>query len=214
MLVTLDLDGTLLPGDTAFAVVLRHNGMAEEVAASDARYFAGEATLEDVFWEQWDMVRRLSLADCHRALRRAAWLPGIAEGVHRLQQDGLRVCVLTDQPSTLTDFLGRWGLVDAICSPVTVREGRPTAIDARFDKLANLRQRLAQWGLSEQEVCHVGNGANDIPVWQAVGLGVAAFAPPDVAERAGLDLGQPASLVDVARQLRAAEWNAKGPHTR
>lgn len=201
MLVTLDLDGTLLPDDTAFAVVLRNNGMAQEVAESDARYFAGEATLEEVFWEQWDWVRQLSLADCHRALRRAAWLPRISEGVQMLQRAGHRVCLLTDQPSVLTDFLGRWGLIDAICSPVTVKEGRPVAIDARLDKLDNLRRHLAPWQIGEQDVCHVGNGANDVPVWQAVGRAVAAFAPADIARHADVDVGRPGSLVEIASSI-------------
>ena len=202
-LVTLDLDGTLLPGDTVFAAVLRANGHTDDVAASDARYFAGEASLEDVFWEQWEWVRRLSLADCHRALRKAAWLPGIAEGVRQIQATGAKVCLLTDQPSTLTDFLGRWGLTDAICSPVEVKEGRPVSIDARFDKLANLRERLEMWGIGIEEVCHVGNGANDVPVWKASRSGVAAFAPPDVACHARVDAGAiaslPAALPAIAR---------------
>ena len=197
-LVTLDLDGTLLPDDTVFAAVLRENGHATEVAASDARYFAGEMTLEACFWEQWEMVRRLSLADMHRALRRAAWLPGIATGVRALQTSGARVCLLTDQPSVLTDFFGRWGLTDAICSPVTVRDGRPVEIDARFDKWDNLRRRLAKWDLDPARVCHVGNGSNDVPVWARVGGSVAAFAPPEVARHARVDTGRPASLADVA----------------
>jgi phosphoserine phosphatase len=197
-LVTLDLDGTLLPEDTVFAAVLRENGHATEVAASDARYFAGELTLEACFWEQWELVERLSLAEMHRALRRATWLPGIAAGVQALQAEGARVCLLTDQPSVLTDFLGRWGLTDAICSPVTVRDGRPVEIDARFDKWDNLRRRLAEWDLDPARVCHVGNGDNDVPVWQHVGASVAAFAPAPVAAQARLDVGRPASMLAIA----------------
>lgn len=189
-LVTLDLDGTLLPDDTVFAVVLRGNGHADEVAASDARYFAGEQDLEATFWEQWDLVKRLRLADCHRALRRADWLPGIAEGVRRLKDAGCRVCLLTDQPSTLTDFLGRWGLTDAICSPVEVEDGRQVAIDARFDKLANLQARCDRWDIALEDVCHVGNGENDVPIWKAVGGSVAVFADDGVRGHADQDLGR------------------------
>jgi phosphoserine phosphatase len=179
-LVTFDLDGTLIPHDTVFAAVLRDQGRGADVAASDARYEKGGTTLEECFWEQWAWIQPLTLADIHRGLRKATWLPGIAEGVARLKQAGVRVALLTDQPSTFTDFLGRWGLIDAICSPVTVKEGKQVAIDARFDKLANLRRRLAEWGIPESRVCHVGNGVNDIPVFRAVGGSVAAFGNPDV----------------------------------
>lgn len=201
-LVTLDLDGTLLPHDTAFAAVLRENGRAADVAESDRRFFAGELSLEDCFWEQWSWVQELSLAAMHRALRKANWLPDIAAAVRGWKAQGARVCMLTDQPSVLCDYLGRWGLTDPVCSPVQVVEGRCVDIDARFDKWANLEARLDAWNIDPTAVIHVGNGSNDVPVWKHVGLGVATFAEPDVAAAANVDLGQPSSLLDV-------DWGGK-----
>lgn len=200
-LVTLDLDGTLIPHDTVFAAVLRDQGRSADVKASDERYFAAKTTLEQCFWEQWAWVQPLTLADLHRGLRKATWLPGIAEGVARLKQAGIRVALLTDQPSTFTDFLGRWGLTDAICSPVKVKDGKQIAIDARFDKLANLRLRLAEWNIPESRVCHVGNGVNDLPVFRAVGGSVAVFDNLQVKAAAKWHLAKPndlGELVDTA----------------
>lgn len=196
-LVTLDLDGTLIPHDTVFAAVLRDQGRGADVAASDQRYFDGKTTLEECFWEQWAWIQPLALADLHRGLRKATWLPGIGDGVRRLQAAGLRVALLTDQPSTLTDFLGRWGLTDAICSPVKVVDGKQVSIEARFDKLANLRQRLEEWGIPEARVCHVGNGVNDIPVFRAVGGSVAVFDNPDVKAAAQRHVPDPKSFGDL-----------------
>src|SRR5688572_31462482 len=96
-LVTLDLDGTLIPNDTVFAAVLRDQGRGEDVRASDARYEKGDITLEECFWEQWAWIQPLTLADIHRGLRKATWLPGIAEGVARLRKEGMRIALLTDQ---------------------------------------------------------------------------------------------------------------------
>lgn len=183
-LVTLDLDGTLLPHDTVFAAILRDAGHAAYAEETDRAYFDGRMSLEDCFWAQWKLIQPLELADLHRALRKADWLPRIGEGVRRLKDAGLRVCLLTDQPSTCTDFLGRWGLTDAICSPVKVHEGKQVAIDARFDKLANLQGRLAGLGIPADRVCHVGNGVNDIPVFRAVGGSVAVFDNPEVRKAA------------------------------
>ena len=196
-LVTLDLDGTLIPHDTVFAAVLRDQGRGADVAASDARYESGAISLEECFREQWAWVQPLTLADIHRGLRKATWLPGIAEAVARLKAAGVRVALLTDQPSTFTDFLGRWGLTDAICSPVTVKEGKQVAIDARFDKLANLRRRLAEWGIPESRVCHVGNGVNDIPVFRAVGGSVAVFENPPVKAAAKRHVASPKDLGEL-----------------
>ncbi|MGB0651752.1 MAG: haloacid dehalogenase-like hydrolase [Thermoplasmatota archaeon] len=190
-LVTVDLDGTLLPDDTAFAAVLRGAGRGDDVADSDRRFFAGEITLEECFWEQWAWVQELSLQACHRHLRAAAWLPGIAEGVRALKAAGLEVRLLTDQPSSLAEFAGRWGFAPPLCSPVEVDEGRQVAVEARFDKWANLREHLESHGVDPARVAHVGNGSNDVPVWEHTGAGVAVFAEPDVAAAATVDLGRP-----------------------
>ena len=192
--VTLDLDGTLLPDTTAFMEVLRRHGREADVQASDEQYFAGAITLHECFMEQWAWFQELTPADIHRALRQAPWLADMDAGIARLHDAGLAVRMLTDQPSTVTDFGSRWGLEPAICSPVTVKEGRQTAIDFREDKRANL---LAA-GLDPSMVLHVGNGANDVPVWNAGATGLAVFASPDVAHHAAQDLGRPASLLEVA----------------
>lgn len=202
-LVTLDLDGTLLPHDTVFAAVLRDQGRGADVAASDRRYFDGKATLEECFWEQWQWIQPLALADIHRGLRKATWLPGIGEGVRRLHAAGLRVALLTDQPSTFTDFLGRWGLTEAICSPVAVKDGKQLAIEARFDKLANLRRRLAEWNIPEARVCHVGNGVNDIPVFRAVGGSVAVFDNAQVQAAARCHVANPKALDELVDAVLA-----------
>lgn len=206
-LVTLDLDGTLIPRDTVFAAILRDHGFAKEADETDRAYLEGRMSLEECFWAQWAFVQRLSLADLHRSLRKAAWLPGIGDGVRRLKEAGLRVCLLTDQPSTCTDFLGRWGLTDAICSPVTVKEGKQVSIDARFDKLANLRRRLQEWGIPEARVCHVGNGVNDVPVFRAVGGSVGVYDHKEVVAAARAVVAEPkdlGELVDVVLRLDAA----------
>lgn len=218
-LVTLDLDGTLLPGDTTFAAILRDQGFAKEAEETDGAYFAGRMTLEECFWAQWRLIQPMALADLHRSLRKSAWLPGIGEGVARLRQAGLRVCLLTDQPSTCTDFLGRWGLTEAICSPVAVKDGRQASIDARFDKLANLRRRLAEWTIPDARVCHVGNGVNDIPVFQAVGGSVAVYGNVQVRSAAQAWLPSPSSLADVVDAVLAlhagkTESRVNSPQTR
>jgi 3-deoxy-D-manno-octulosonate 8-phosphate phosphatase KdsC-like HAD superfamily phosphatase len=102
---------------------------------------------------------------------------------------------------------------------VTVKEGKQVSIDARFDKLANLRKRLADWRIAEDRVCHVGNGVNDIPVFQAVGGSVAVFDNVQVRSAAQAWVPSPASLgdlVDAVLALHAGntESRVKSPQTR
>lgn len=202
--VTLDLDGTLLPDTTLFAQVLGAHGRGDDVAASDARFFAGDISLRECFEEQWAWYQPLTPGDIHRALRKAAWLPGIREGIARLMDAGLTVRLLTDQPSSATDYAGRWGCAPAISSPVTIEEGQQVALDFREDKLANLQSA----GLNASDVCHVGNGANDVPIWAAGATGIAVFADDRVAEAATVDLGRPEhfdAIVDAVLAQRGGK---------
>lgn len=193
--VTLDLDGTLLPDTTAFAEILSQYGHRDDVAASDARYFAGDINLRECFMEQWDWFQKLTPADIHRALRDAPWISDVREAVAEMRAAGLKVRMLTDQPSTITDFGSRWGLGPAISSPVTVKDGQQILLDFQEEKKANLRAS----GLDPTSVIHVGNGTNDVPVWNAGAKGIAVFADPPVAAHATRDLGRPVSLHAVAQ---------------
>ncbi len=201
--VTVDLDGTLLPGTTAFEVVLAANGFDEFVRESDARFFAGEISLEECFWEQWAKVQRLRLQEMHHALRDGPWMANVREGAALLRGEGLALYLLTDQPSTLADFAGRWGFGEPICSPVEVKDGVQISIEAQFDKWANLSRQLTRLGVEARDVCHVGNGANDVPVWEHVGASVAVNADDEVASRADTDLGPCDDFLAVAKAIVA-----------
>ena len=65
---------------------------------------------------------------------------------------------------------------------LTGRVGQP--ILDRDAKLATLKRLAASHGLSLAEACTTGDGANDLPMLQAAGLGVAFRAKPSVAAAA------------------------------
>lgn len=199
-LITIDVDGTILPRTTIFEVVLRALGKGDFVEESDRKFFAGQQSLEQTFWEQWEVIQDYELIQLSNALRKAPWWADLAEGVRRLKDAGYRVHCLTDQPSSLVEYLGRFGLTQPICSQVRIEEGRQVEIDASFDKWANLEARLQETDIDPLAVTHIGNGSNDVPVWGAVGTGIAVFADPEVAQHADVDLGAPESF------LRVVDW--------
>ena len=203
-LVTVDLNGTLLPETTAFELLLRAAGEHEEADRLRAMQRAGRIGSEEAFLARWGLVRRMTMQEMHRHLRRSdAWLPRIGEGVRKLRGAGLDVWLLTDQPSTVTDFLMRWGFQRAVCSPVEVVEGRQETLEPRMDKLANLEAALGEDGGRLDRVCHVGDGGNDVPVFRAVAASVAVRPRAGVGEAATHVLPAPADFGEVVDAVLA-----------
>lgn len=171
-LVSYDLDGTLIEG-TAFLLVARHFGFEEEVLHHDARFRAGEITLEECFGIEFGRLEGRSLQEVETALEQGSWFPGIREGVEMLHDAGLRTTVLTDNPDFIGRFVKRFGIRDIIASPAEVVGDKITGkVQPRFDKWASLREHLEKEGIAPERVAHIGNDINDVEVWKRVGLGV------------------------------------------
>lgn len=185
-LVTFDLDGTLLEG-TAFQAVAEGEGFAETVEAIDERYFAGEIGLEECFWETWEHVKGLPVERCREHVRQApgVGVASLAGAVDALHEQGVDAGILTDQPDVLAEAFAEAGLDHVLASPTQVRDGRITGeIDARFDKRAHLEDFLEDAGVPPGRVGHVGNGSNDVPVFEVVGRSVAANPDDEAVARA------------------------------
>lgn len=198
-LVTVDLDGTLIRG-TVFVAVARGEGLAERFEAWDAAYFAGEMDLEECFRREFRALvglpvdRLLQHLDAH-----GDWVPGIGEAVDRIHDAGAEAAVLTDQPTFLARHLEPTGFDAFLGSDAEVADGRVTGrIEERFDKVALLDEHLEAQGIRPGEVAHVGNGTNDVPVFQHVGASVAVDpSEPAVAEAAD-------AVLDPLEDLRDA----------
>jgi phosphoserine phosphatase len=185
-LCTLDLDGTLIRG-TVFQALADGLGKGEEARRLDARLAAGELTLEENFWAELALFEGVPLAQAQDIVRRRGpWLANRERAAEELGALGLRAGVLTDQPRFLAELAGPFDPL--LCSEGGVEQGRITrSVEARFDKLANLRGWCREQAMELQDVIHCGNGANDIPVFERVGLGIAVNAEDaEVARRADI----------------------------
>ena len=186
-LVTYDLDGTLIDG-TAFLLVARAFDNEREVLFHDARFRAGEITLEECYRIEFALLAGRTVEEVHGALSRGTWFPGIADSVRALKTAGLRVAVLTDNPDFVTQYLSRFGIDDQVASRGEVNAGVVTGkVHASFDKWGNLRRFLERHRIDPRRVAHIGNDVNDVRVWEHVGLGV-CVAPTGPAVAAGADL--------------------------
>lgn len=204
--VSLDLDGTLIH-PAIFNAVADALGFGEPLRWSYEEYVAGRMSLEDAFHHDYKHFVGRSVDEMQDVLRdAAAWTPGIARAVERWHEKGFRVIVTTDQPRFLAETTKWFGVDDVVCSEAEVRHGRVTgAVHPSFDKWENLSRYLAATRTDAREVVHIGNGTNDIPVFERVGHSIAVNAlHPSVIRHAKAALDRLETLEEVVDLVLAA----------
>lgn len=204
-LVSLDLDGTLIH-PAIFNAVADGMGFGEPLQHSYQEYVAGRMSLEDAFHHDYKHFVGKPISEMHRVLHQnPAWTQGIAGAVGRFKDAGLCVIVTTDQPRFLAETTRWFGVEDLVCSEAEVRNGRVSGqVRPEFQKWPNLERYLKARRIEAQDVAHVGNGTNDIPVFERVGFSVAVNTlHPSVDEAAKVSLGKIEDFADVADAILA-----------
>jgi phosphoserine phosphatase len=173
-LVSLDLDGTLIQ-PAIFNVVADALGFGAPLRESLRAYIEGRMSLAEAFDHDYRFLVGRPVADFARILDASdAWTPGIASAVSRLEVHGLEVVLTTDQPRFLAESTRRFGIRRHVCSEAEVVEGRVgPRVDHLGDKWAGLSTFLAKTQIDPRRVVHVGNGPNDVRVFENVGWAVA-----------------------------------------
>lgn len=204
-LVTLDLDGTLIE-TTVFQAAADGLGIGDEVRFFDDLYFRGIISLETTFLAEYELFLDRPVAKVKAALETGPWLPDIGPTVDRLRGLGLEVWIVTDQPDWAVEHLARWGLTEGVYTTTRrwgANGGKVGPVDQQvYDKAPALGRRLEASPFGPGDVCHVGNGSNDVPVFEAVDASI-AFDPdgPHVAQAADhvVEDGRLAGILEPVR---------------
>jgi phosphoserine phosphatase len=160
-------------------------GMRREVAQITERAMRGELEFEGALRERVAMIAGLPLVDLQRCFdERVKLNPGARTLVATMAAGGAR-CVLvsggfdffTGRVAQAAGFHANWGnkLIDD-GEALTGRVAEP--ILGRDAKLSTLRAEAAGFGVPMAETLAVGDGANDLDMILAAGLGVAYHAKP------------------------------------
>ena len=188
-LLIADMDSTIVTGETldelaAFA------GVGERVAAITRRSMNGEIDFAAALRERVALLRGLPLDALERTWEGVRLSPGARTLVATMRAHGAVTALVS---GGFTWFTGR---VAAQCgfdvhrantllddgAALLGRVGEPV-LD-RSTKLAALRELAAAHGLGMKDCLAVGDGANDLDMIRAAGLGVAYHAKPIVAAEA------------------------------
>ena len=188
-LVAFDMDSTLIQTEVINELAAAA-GVGEEVAAITEAAMRGELDFRASLRKRVGLLRGLD----EKVLENiAAHLP-LSEGAERvtgtLKRLGYKLAILSGG----FDYFGRrlqerLGIDYVYANRLEIVEGKLTGeLDGEIidgpKKAALLARLAAQEGLSLEQTIAVGDGANDLPMLGAAGLGVAFHAKPIVRQQA------------------------------
>jgi phosphoserine phosphatase len=193
-LLVADMDSTVV-GCECLDELADFAGLKREVSHITERAMRGELVFEEALRERVRMIAGVTLDEMQQCFEERVRLnPGIRTVTATMAAAGGR-CVLvsggfdffTSRVAHLAGFQANWGnrLIDD-GEALTGRVAEP--ILGRDAKLATLRAEAAGFGCSMADTLAIGDGANDLDMVAAAGLGVAYRAKPVLAGQADAQL--------------------------
>ncbi|GGP67792.1 phosphoserine phosphatase SerB [Streptomyces abikoensis] len=188
-LVVMDVDSTLIQ-DEVIELFAAHAGCEAEVAEVTARAMRGELDFEESLHERVALLAGLDASVVEKVRAEVRLTPGARTLIRTLKRLGFQVGVVSGGFTQVTDDLReRLGLDFASANTLEIVDGKLTGrvtgeIVDREGKARLLRRFAAEAGVPLAQTVAIGDGANDLDMLNAAGLGVAFNAKPLVREAA------------------------------
>jgi phosphoserine phosphatase len=195
-LIVMDVDSTLLQ-DEIIELLAAQAGCAPQVAELTAAAMRGEIDFVQSLRERVALLAGLEVAAIDKVLRQVRLAPGARTLLRTLKRLGYRCGVVSGGFTQFTDWLtAELGLDYAAANTLEIAEGKLTGrvtgeIVDRPGKERALRQFAAQTGVPLSQAVAVGDGANDLDMIAAAGLGIAFNAKPVVRSAADTSVSVP-----------------------
>jgi len=195
-LIVMDVDSTLIQ-DEVIDLLASHAGCADEVAKVTAAAMRGEMDFAASLRERTSLLSGLdvSILDTVRSSLRLT--PGARTLIATLKRLGYRCGIVSGGFAQVIDPLASSLGIDYVAANVLeIAGGKLTGrvLDPVIDsdgKAATLRRFAAEAGVPLSQTVAVGDGANDLGMLAAAGLGVAFNAKPVVQDAADTALNVP-----------------------
>jgi phosphoserine phosphatase len=177
-LVVLDVDSTLIR-DEAIDLLAERAGVSDQFTAITEQAMAGELDFAESLRARVALLAGLPLAEVEAVRDALSLTPGARTFVHTLSRLGHQVGVVSGGFRVFTDrFVAELGLDFAAANELEIVDGRvsgnvPGPILDRAGKAAALERFADQFGVPLSQTVAVGDGANDIDMLAAAGLGIA-----------------------------------------
>ena len=195
-LIVMDVDSTLIQGEV-IEMLAAHAGFEAEVAEVTERAMRGELDFEESLRSRVALLEGVPATALDEVYDEIVLAPGARTMVRTLRRLGYRFAIVSGGFTQITDRLAAdLGIHFARANELEIVDGRLTGrivgeVVDRAGKAAALRQFAAEVGVSEAAVIAIGDGANDLDMINAAGLGIAYNAKPMVRDAADTAVNVP-----------------------
>ncbi|HEX8571391.1 MAG TPA: phosphoserine phosphatase SerB [Allosphingosinicella sp.] len=210
-LLVADMDSTMISVE-CIDELADYAGVKAEVAAVTERAMLGEVPFEAALVERVALLAGLDESAVDRCrTERVRLTPGARALVRTMRRDGAFTLLVSGGFTRFADPVGaEIGFDRVMANRLGAMAGRltgtvePPIVGAEAKRLA-LLDCAAELGLDPRHALAVGDGANDVPMLQSAGLGIAYRAKPAAAAAAD------ASIVhnDLTALLYAQGWPSR-----
>ena len=210
-LLVADMDSTMI-GQECIDELADYVGLKTHVAAITERAMRGEIAFEPALRERVALLKGLPLSVVEEVLaHRITLTPGGRALINTMRRDGAYTCLVSGGFTVFTNRVAAMIGFDENRANTLLTEGDKLSgmvaepILGREAKLATLLELRERLGLGADETLAIGDGANDLAMVEAAGLGVAYHAKPKVAEaaQARIDHGDLTALLYAQGYARA-----------
>jgi HAD superfamily phosphoserine phosphatase-like hydrolase len=203
-LVSFDVDGTILRGRILYYLRVPKS-LHDEIELQDVLFDQGKLGYEEEIQIQYELLSGLNVDEITPDPQDLPLIGDLQTTVEKLKRSGVRVVVLTDNPSFAAAPFRSCGFQDIIGSEIEVENGVLTRrMKVLTNKLTGLQEYCKRQGIGLESCAHVGDWINDIVVFKAVGLSVAFNPSKEDVSRAATYTVRSNSLLDVYNVLKAS----------
>jgi phosphoserine phosphatase len=188
-LVCFDMDSTLIEAEVIDELAKRA-GVGEQVSKITERAMSGEIDFNQSFVQRMALLEGLSEEVLKDVAENLPMMEGAEKLIRNLKAFGFKTAILSGGFSYFGNYLkDKLGIDHVYANTLEIENGMLTGrvvhpiVNAERKALL-LRQIASSEGLDPQQTIAVGDGANDLLMLSAAGLGIAFRAKPLVRESA------------------------------
>jgi phosphoserine phosphatase len=177
-LVVMDVDSTFIQ-DEVIDLLAEEAGVLSEVAEITERAMQGELDFEQSLRARVALLAGLPAETIDRVRDRITLTPGARTLCRTLQRLGYRIALVSGGfTDVISPVAAELGVTDVLANTLEIQDGTLTGkvvgpVIDRIGKRTALEAFAEQYGIPRQRTVAIGDGANDIDMLEAAGLGIA-----------------------------------------